>query len=108
MEGKRRCGARRLAYINAPALCSALDIAEMDKPLVDALFKDARGSIILGGHPVKVYEQPVCTLPDSLPPADRRAVLFFDPDGGVMLLWAGGGIDFFDLDWARAHVVVDR
>ena len=35
-------------------------------------------------------------------------VLFFDPNDGVMLLWAEGGIDFFDCDWVRAHVVVHR
>ena len=82
-------------------------ICSMQNSITRKVLRDASGAIVLGGYPVYVYNQPVGDLPEPPPRPDRRGVLFFDSQEGVMLLWDGGGVDFFDFAWVRLHVLMD-
>jgi hypothetical protein len=64
------------------AYCAAMRNLVVRKELRDAL-----GQVVLGGYAVRVYAAPVATLQKPLPPPNRRGLLFFDYDDGVMVLW---------------------
>ena len=80
--------------------------AAMRKALREVL-RDALGHVVLGGYPVAIYRTPVATLATPLPPPDKRGLLVFDQEG-LMVVWDGGGVGFYDAEWVRTYVVAEH
>ena len=70
--------------------------------------RDALGRVVLGGYPVGVYRDSVATLSASLPSPDKCGLLVFHRQEGVIVIWDEGGVEHFDAEWVKTHVVVDR